>query len=79
MRRVPKGPTHAKDPTQAKDPQGGATSGLPSPAERFVFCARDRVVPAAALKVAQFDFLRDPDGRIAWFRYGRQLYPRRAP
>ncbi|HEX2037209.1 MAG TPA: serine hydrolase domain-containing protein [Chloroflexota bacterium] len=79
VRRVSKAPTHAKGPTQAKDPQGGTPSELPSPAERFVFCARDRVVPAADLKGAQFDFLRDPGGRIAWFRYGRQLYPRQSP
>jgi CubicO group peptidase (beta-lactamase class C family) len=65
---TPKGGFPRKDSPPAPGPP-------PAPA---AFYAEDRLfVPEGPLKGTEAEFLRDPDGRIAWFRFGgRTMAPR---
>lgn len=63
-------------PRLARDPE---TAGQVPPAMRLAFHARDEGTvlddPSAGSLV---EFVRDAEGRIAWFRWGGRLCPRRA-
>jgi hypothetical protein len=50
----------------------------PLPPSRWVFYAPDRLVAREpdAVRGARAEFVRDADGRVAWFRCGGRIGPR---
>jgi hypothetical protein len=56
----------------------GRWTPLPPPPSRWVLYAPDRLVAQEpdAMRGVRAEFVRGPDGRVAWFRCGGRIGPR---